>query len=142
MTEPFSEPLVVDTSAAVAVILAERGSDWLLVALDEAPARFMSAASKLELGLVVEARLGAGGSDVVVRFLRDARIEVVDVAEADADRALEAWRRYGKGRHRAALNYGDCFVYALAERMGVPVLCTGEDFAGTDLPVRRPTGAP
>jgi ribonuclease VapC len=56
--------------------------------------------------------------------------------DADAaDRALSAWRRYGKGRHPAGLNYGDCFVYALADRTGFPVLCTGDDFARTDLEV-------
>lgn len=58
-------------------------------------------------------------------------------AEA-ADRALGAWRRYGKGGHPAALNFGDCFSYALAERTGLPLLCTGDDFAATDLDVIRP----
>lgn len=61
------------------------------------------------------------------------------VDRESADRALSAWRRYGKGRHPAGLNYGDCFVYALAERSGAPVLCTGDDFASAGVAVLRPT---
>lgn len=63
----------------------------------------------------------------------------MDVDVAAADRALSGWRRYGKGRHSAALNVGDCCAYALAERTGIPLLCTGDDFAATDLEVIRPT---
>ena len=58
-----------------------------------------------------------------------------------ADRAMSGWRRYGKGRHPAGLNFGDCFTYALADRTGHPVLCTGEDFAATDVTVVRPPRA-
>ncbi len=60
---------------------------------------------------------------------------MVEVDVDSAERALGAWRRYGEGRHRAGLNFGDCFVYALAERSGLPVVCTGEDFVATDLEV-------
>lgn len=134
--------VVVDTSAAVAVILSEPGSDDLVTCLEDAPARLMSAASRVELGIVIEARLGPSGMDVISRFLRDADIEIVAVDADTADRALSAWRRYGKGRHRAALNFGDCFAYALAERTGLPLLCTGDDFATTDLEVIRPTSQP
>lgn len=130
--------LVVDTSAAVAVIVSEPGSDHLLGLMESAIARLMSAASLVELGIVIEARLGPTGADVVSRFLRDAEIEIVEVDRESADRALSAWRRYGKGRHPASLNYGDCFVYALAERSGVPVLCAGVDFAATGIAVLRP----
>ena len=68
-------------------------------------------------------------------MLRDGRIEVVEVSEADARNAVVAWRRFGKGNHRAALNFGDCFVYALAELRGYPIVCDGIDFAQTDLEV-------
>lgn len=132
--------MIVDTSAAVAVILSEPESDDLLVCLESAPARLMSAASRVELGMVIESRLGPAGMDVIGRFLRDAEIEIVAVDESTADRALSAWRRYGKGRHRAALNFGDCFTYALAEQTGLPILCTGDDFAATNLPVIRSAG--
>lgn len=133
-------PLVVDTSAVVAILQSERGSDGLVVHLAGAGPCVMSAASRVEVGIVIEARLGAPGADVVERLLRDAAISVVPVDLDAAERALGAWRRYGKGRHPAALNYGDCFTYALAEVTGFPVLCTGKDFAATDLPVLTGTG--
>lgn len=98
----------------------------------------MPAAIRVELGLVIEARLWPSGQDVVDRFLRDAKIDIVSVDAELADRAVSAWRRYGKGRHPAGLNFGDCFTYALAERTGLPVLCTGNDFAATDITVIRP----
>lgn len=142
MTTPDARAVVVDTSAAVAVILDEPGSDDLVDCLESAAARSMSAASRVELGIVIEARLGPAGVDAISRFLRDADIEIVDVNIDAADRALSAWRRYGKGRHRAALNFGDCFAYALAERTGLPLLCTGDDFAATDLEVIRPASQP
>ena len=134
-----AQAVVVDTSAAVAVILGESGSDELIDCLESASARFMSAANRVELGIVIEARLGPEGTDAVSRFLRDADLQVVSVDIDAADRALSAWRRYGKGRHPAALNFGDCFAYALAERTGLPLLCTGDDFAATDLEVLQPT---
>ena len=138
MTEPGRRSLVVDTSAAVAVILGEPGSDVLAARLEEASARLMSAAIRVELGIVIEARLGPAGQDVVERFLRDATVDIVPVDADLASRAMSGWRRYGKGRHPAGLNFGDCFTYALAERTGHPVLCTGEDFAATDIAVVRP----
>lgn len=130
--------LVVDTSAAVAVILGETGAEELALHLEHAASRLMSAATRVELGIVIESRLGPAGSEVVVRFLRDAEIEVVSHDAEAAERALGGWRRYGKGRHPAALNLGDCFAYALAERTGHPLLCTGDDFTATDLDVLRP----
>ena len=133
--------LVVDTSAAVAVILGEPGGEELAGHLEDAIARLMPAAIRVELGIVIEARLGPAGQDVVSRFLRDAKIDIVPVDADLADRALSGWRRYGKGRHPAGLNFGDCFTYALAERTGHPVLCTGDDFAAADLTVIRPRPA-
>lgn len=130
--------LVVDTSAVVAILQAEPGSDRLVEQLVAATSRLMSAATRVEVGIVLEARFGPGGADVLARLLRDADITVVPVGEEDAQRALGAWRRFGKGRHPAALNYGDCFAYALAESSGSPLLCTGDDFAATDLVTERP----
>ena len=138
MTRSAGGPLVVDTSAAVAIILGEPGSDELAAHLENALVRLMPAAIRVELGIVIEARLWPAGQDVVDRFLRDAKIDIVPVDADLASRAMSGWRRYGKGRHRAALNFGDCFTYALAERTGHPVLCTGDDFAATDVTVVRP----
>lgn len=142
MTEPSRRSLVVDTSAAVAVILGESGSEELAAQLEGALTRLMPAATRVELGIVIEARLWPAGQDVVDRFLRDAKVDVVPVDADLAARAMSAWRRYGKGRHPAGLNLGDCFTYALAERTGHPVLCTGDDFAATDVAVVRPLPTP
>lgn len=133
MTSAVRRGLVVDTSAAVAIILAEPDADELVRCLDRATLRLMSAANRVELGMVIEARLGPDGRDAVDRFLRDAEIDVVGVDPDAAERALGAWRRYGRGRHRAALNFGDCFGYALSEQTGFPVLCTDRDFTSTDI---------
>src|SRR5215467_8991426 len=130
--------MVVDTSAAVAVILGEPGGDELAACLEGALVRLMLTAIRVELGIVIEARLWPRGQDVVDRFLRDAKIEIVAVDADLAERAIRGWRRYGRGRHPAALNFGDCFTYALAEQAGLPVLCTGNDFRETDIAVERP----
>ena len=132
---------MVDTSAAVAIVLGEPGSEELAVHLENAVARLMPAAIRVELGIVLEARLWPAGQDVVDRLLRDAKIDIVPVDADLADRAMSSWRRYGKGRHPAGLNIGECFTYALAERTGHPVLCTGDDFAATDITVVRPQPA-
>ena len=120
MTEPTHRSLVVDTSAAVAVILGEPGSDELAACLDDALARLMPAAIRVELGIVIEARLWPAGQDVVDRFLRDAKVDIVPVDADLAALAMSGWRRYGQGRHPAGLNFGDCFTYTLAERTGHP----------------------
>jgi ribonuclease VapC len=138
LTEPAHRSLVVDTSAAVAIVLGEPGSDELAAHLENALVRLMPAAIRVELGIVIEARLWPAGQDVADRLLRDAKIDVVPVDADLADRAMSGWRRYGKGHHPAGLNFGDCFTYALAERTGHPVLCTGDDFAATDIAVVRP----
>lgn len=138
MTGSPAAAVVVDTSAVVAVLLREPGSDALAERLESAATRLMSAATRVELGIVIEARLGPVGADLLARFIRDAEIEIVAVDTVIADRALGAWRRYGKGRHRAALNVGDCFSYALAEHTGLALMCTGADFSATDLQVIRP----
>jgi ribonuclease VapC len=138
LTEPTPRSLVVDTSAAVAIILGEPGREELAAHLENAVTRLMPAAIRVELGIVIEARLWPAGQDVVDRFLRDASIDIMPVDADLAARAMSGWRRYGKGRHPAALNFGDCFTYALAERTGHPVLCTGNDFAATDITVIRP----
>ena len=92
----------------MAVILGEPGCDELAVRLENALARLMPAAIRVELGIVIEARLWPAGQDVIDRFLRDAKIDIVPVDADLAARAMSGWRRYGKGRHPAGLNFGDC----------------------------------
>jgi ribonuclease VapC len=127
--------VVVDTSAAFAVLGGEDGAEGIIEVMDRAEHRLMSAATVVELGIVMEARLGPAGALAAERFLRDGDVAIVEVDRVQADRALDGWRRFGKGRHPAALNLGDCFTYALAAERGDRVLCTGDDFTRTDLRV-------
>lgn len=106
----------------------------MLAKLIEAGSGVMSAANVLELQLVLNGREISGWPDVEELF-RTHRIAVNSFDERQLKFAREAAVRYGKGRHRAALNYGDCFAYALARSEGVPLLCTGADFAATDLKI-------
>jgi ribonuclease VapC len=130
--------LVIDTSAVMAILLDEPGSTLLVGHLESNSPCLMSAATRVELGIVAEARLGLAAGELLRRLLRDASVTVMDVDADAADRAVVGWRRFGKGRHPAGLNFGDCFTYALADRTGFPVLCTGDDFATTDVVVLRP----
>ena len=127
--------LVLDTSAVLAVLFGEDADQQVLDELDQARELLMSAATLVELGIVLEARLGPVGASIAERFVRDAAVDVVTFDRWQSDRAMDGWRRFGKGRHAAALNLGDCFTYALASMTGHPVLCVGDDFAATDLEV-------
>jgi ribonuclease VapC len=126
--------LVVDTSAVVAILTGGPEADDLIERLGSASSRLMSTATLLELSIVMEARLGPAGQSLVERFVRDGELDIVPVDRDHVDRALEGWRRFGKGRHKAALNYGDCFAYALSVASGSPLLYVGDDFALTDVP--------
>lgn len=130
--------MVVDTSAVVAILSREPGGGWLADALGRAEQRLMAAPTYVELGMVVESRYGLAATGAAARFVRDAEIDVLPIAAQAAERALEAWRRFGKGRHAAKLNFGDCLVYGLAAERRLPILCIGEDFARTDIQVLRP----
>jgi ribonuclease VapC len=126
--------IAADTSALIAVVLGEPDAERFLAAL-EADAVTISAASLAEGMIVVEARQGPDASrdlDLLVAGVVD-RITPVDEAHARA--ALGAWRRFGKGRHPAGLNFGDCFAYATASLADLALLFKGEDFSQTDLRV-------
>ncbi|HEX2363119.1 MAG TPA: type II toxin-antitoxin system VapC family toxin [Jiangellaceae bacterium] len=139
-TRGFAGTLVVDTSAPVAVLTGEADAEWLTIALEQATNRLMPTPTYVELGIVLESRFGPGGTGSAGRFVRDSEITLIDLDRAMAERALEGWRRYGRGRHPAALNLGDCYVYGLASELAAPVLCTRQDFAQTDVAVLRPPG--
>lgn len=125
--------IVVDTSALVAVLSGEPGAERIHAALAGSAASLMSAANYLECSIVLAARFGDDGVHDLRLYLHEAGIEVVPVDRDQADLALDAWTRYGKGRHGAALNYGDCFAYALASHRGARLLFVGDDFARTDV---------
>jgi len=130
--------MVVDTSALVAILLVEPEAERFGAALSEAPLRLMSAVTRVELSFVIEGRKGDPGRKDVERLLANGRFEVVAVTPQHAEIAIEAFRRFGKGRHPAGLNIGDCFSYALAIASGHPLLFKGNDFANTDVPAAIP----
>lgn len=127
--------IVVDTSAVMAVVRAEPGADWLSRRLQESDRRLMSSGSGLELGMVLESRTR---TVTTLDALRSLQIEITSFDEAQFELGLRAWRKYGKGRHPASLNFGDCFTYALAKITGYPILCVGNDFALADLAILTP----
>jgi ribonuclease VapC len=125
--------MVIDTSAFVAIFLGESERDQFLAAIESAETRLLSAATALETGIVLEARKGDAAGREFDLFLVRANIEIASVDAEQAEIARSAWRRYGKGRHPAALNFGDCFAYALAKSTGETLLAKGTDFAQTDV---------
>lgn len=125
--------MVIDTSAVVAILLAEPRAVPLAAAIEAGSPRLLSAASLLETSIVIETRKGEGGSRELDLLLYRGGIDVIDVDRDQAELARLAWRRFGKGRHPAGLNYGDCFAYALAKSRRLPLLFCGGDFAHTDI---------
>ena len=125
--------IVVDTGALVAVLSGEPDGERIHEALAGSTASLMSAANYLECSIVLAACFGDDGVHDLRLYLHEAGIEVVPVDRDQADLALHAWTRYGKGRHGATLNYGDCFAYALASHRGARLLFVGDDFARTDV---------
>jgi ribonuclease VapC len=128
--------MVIDTSAIVVIAINEPDAAELEVRIADDPVRLISAATVLEATIVLETRLGDAGGREFDLWLLKIGAEIVPVDAEQTDAARRAWRRYGKGRHAAALNYGDCFAYALARTSGEPLLFKEEDFAKTD--VSRP----
>lgn len=126
--------LVVDTSALAAVVFGEPDAERFLAAMVAAAGDLaMSAATAVEAAIVVEAKQGAQASLDLELLIERLHIEVIPVDAAQASSAVAAWRRFGKGRHPAQLNFGDCFAYAAARSAGGPLLFKGEDFAQTDI---------
>ena len=125
--------MVIDTSALIAIFLAEAERRQFLDRIVEAATRLISAANALETGIVLEARRGEAAGREFDLFLVRANLQVVPVDSEQVEIARSAWRKYGKGRHPAGLNFGDCFAYALAKSSGEPLLAKGTDFSTTDL---------
>jgi ribonuclease VapC len=125
--------MVIDSSAIIAVLLNEANAAQIAEVIDSGSQRLLSAASLLEASIVIESRKGEAAGRELDLLIYRAAIEVVAVDQDQAEIARIAWRRYGKGRHPAGLNYGDCFSYALARSRGLPLLSQGEDFSRTDI---------
>jgi ribonuclease VapC len=131
--------MVIDTSAIVAIFLHEPEAPDFEESIAHATTRLMSAVTRVELSFVLEGRTRGPGAAEIARFLADTHIEVAAVTPQQADMAIDAFRRFGKGRHRARLNIGDCFAYALAKATGLPLLFKGGDFALTDIRSASPS---
>ena len=126
--------MVIDTSAVVAILRQESGAEGLLSRLTAAGSRRISAASLLETAIVLEGKSGERGGEQLDLFLARAQIEVAPVTSEQVRIARRAWQRYGKGKgHKAQLNFGDCFSYALAQSLGEELLYKGGDFVHTDV---------
>lgn len=128
---------VLDTSALVAILNGEPSRTGLIRTIAQSPRRLLSAASLIETAIVIEARYGEVGGRELDLFLHRAAVQTVAVDAGQIDIARAAWRRYGKGRHPAALNFGDLFPYALAKSAGERLLYVGEDFTRTDIAPAR-----
>lgn len=125
--------MIVDSSAILCVLFREDGHEKVLERLLADPGPAAGAPTLAETGIVLAARLGPAARGLLERFLDELGVQEVPFGEVHWREAVDAHRRYGKGRHPAALNFGDCMTYAVAALAGEPLLFTGEDFAQTDL---------
>jgi ribonuclease VapC len=125
--------VILDTSVIVAITLREPGYEHLVEKLRSADALGIGTPTLTEAGMVVSSRLGIEPQALLDRFLRDFGAVPVVFGEQHWREALDAFRRFGKGRHPAALNFGDCLSYAAARVAGHPLLFVGDDFSRTDI---------
>jgi len=130
--------MVVDSSAIAAILLGEPDSEFYIDALATSERTFMSAVNRLESGMVMESRKGSAGASALASLMANAEIEVLPFDAGQAEVALAAWRQYGKGRHPAGLNLGDCAAYALAITLDQRLLFKGDDFSRTDVAAIEP----
>jgi ribonuclease VapC len=125
--------MVLDSSAIVAIHLREAGHQRLIDRIDAAEVVVVGVPTLLETVMVLTARLGQDARPMVFAFLRRVEVEVVPFNEEHLDAAAAAFLRFGRDRHPAALNFGDCMSYAVASVAGMPLLFTGDDFRRTDV---------
>jgi len=127
--------MIVDSSAVVAVLLREPGYEPLLDRMAAPGSVGIGAPTLAETGLVLAARMGVAGHTLLARFVAECGITVLPFTDDHWPVAVVAFRRFGKRRHPASLNFGDCLTYAVASVAGEALLCVGHDFAKTDLPL-------
>jgi ribonuclease VapC len=132
--------VIVDSSAIVAILLKQDGYGALAAELDSAFYTGVGVPTLVETGIVLSARLGVSGKTLLARFVEEAGLDVIAYTPKLWSEAVDAFLKYGKGRHPAALNFGDCLTYATCAVSDQPLLCVGNDFTRTDLQlVRRPS---
>lgn len=125
--------MIIDSSALLAILLVEPEEKQLSATILRAPVRVISAATLLESAMVFEARVGSHGATELDDFLTTIDASVVPFTASQAALARQAFRQFGKDRHPARLNFGDCISYALAKERGEPLLFKGGDFSQTDI---------
>jgi len=125
--------MIVDSSAIIAILRREEDAERFVHALEAAESPRMSAANYVEVSIVAEAETQGSGSSQLDSLLRVTGIAIEPVTVEQAHIARQAWTDFGKGRHPAKLNFGDCFAYALAKATGEPLLFKGDDFHRTDV---------
>ncbi len=125
--------MILDSSAIVAIVLREPGWEDLLARLAAEPAA-VGAPTLVESGLVLTARIGKRARTILARFVQEAGLAIIPFGEEHWLAAIDAYARFGKGRHPAGLNFGDCLTYAVARLGGQRLLFVGTDFSKTDLP--------
>ena len=130
--------MILDSSAIVAVFLKEPSADRILELIVEAERVAVSAATLVEIGIVLSNRKGKQMQHALELFCKKLEIESVPFTDEHREVAIHAWWHFGKSRGPAALNFGDCIAYATAKLAGEPLLCTGNDFPKTDLPIIQP----
>lgn len=130
--------MVINSSAVIAILIREQEAESFEVAILGDSLRYMSAGSLLETSIVLDSKLGDKASSMLDLFLLRVGIEIVPVSVVQVEIARVAFRQYGRGRHKAGLNFGDCFSYALSKVSGEPLLFKGSDFGLTDLAVVPP----
>lgn len=127
--------MILDSSAIVGIVLREPGFEALVRKLARAEALAVGAPTLAEAGIVLTARLGRDASGLLQGLLREWDVQTVSFGEEHWREAVTAYERFGRARHPAQLNFGDCLAYAVARLSGEPLLCTGRDFPKTDLPI-------
>jgi ribonuclease VapC len=127
--------MIIDTSALIAVLDQEPEAERIVRTLASAPERVLSATNLVEVGIVMQARRGDDGARDLDLLLAKLRVDIAELTASQADIARKAFRRFGRGRHAANLNFGDCFAYALAKETSAPLLFKGHDFERTDVMV-------
>ena len=125
--------MIIDTSAILAVLFAEEDATIYAQTIANADTKLMSAANYLEAAVVVDQQMGAAAGRQLDAFIDRAEIKIESVTREQAELARQAYSDFGKGHHPAALNFGDCFAYALAKHTRLPILFKGDDFSHTDL---------
>jgi ribonuclease VapC len=128
-----ADPLILDSSAILAAMLEEPGYAGILDRISDAQGVGVGAPTFVESAIVLSSKLGRDARPRLNEFLREAEAEVIPMGPEHIDAAVDAFLRYGKGRHPAALNFSDCLTYAVAAVAGVPLLFTGSDFVKTDI---------